>query len=216
MKDSSATIARIRSRKPGTGDWFRLPEQSASRGSASASDAFTSCDPSHRGIAVSRLPQGPSHAEHADTPESIGAAPTPEPFKMIIGLTTLICLALFLWLVAALRAGEPPRLAAQRRPAAAGGHGPPWRAAPISFSTTSRCRISTRICACRCASRSAPSMTAWDPLSIFVSHDREELLALSDRSSSCPGSGRPGRDAVLFNHRADGVALPREGESVPI
>jgi hypothetical protein len=59
-------------------------------------------------------------------------------------------------------------------------------------------------------------MTAWDPLSIFVSHDREELLALSDRSSSCPGSGRPGRDAVLFNHRADGVALPREGESVPI
>ena len=60
-----------------------------------------------------------------------------------------------------------------------------WRAPSSSARacccSTSRCRTSTPSCACRCATRSATCSARLAITTVYVTHDQEEAMAVSDR-----------------------------------
>ena len=96
-------------------------------------------------------------------------------------------------------ARRPLSLPAFRRPAAARGAGPRAGAASRRCCcSTSRCRRSTPRSACRCATRSAPSRRQLGITTIFVTHDQEEALSMSDRI------------VVMYGGKAEQVGTPFE------
>ena len=107
------------------------------------------------------------------------------------------------------RAREAPALRAVGRPAAARRRGARrWSSSPRCCCSTSRCPTSTRSCAAACARRSASCSRALDLTVLYVTHDQEEALAVSDRVIVM--DGRP--------HRAAGDAggaLRGPGEPLP-
>ena len=64
--------------------------------------------------------------------------------------------------------------------------------------STSRCRRSTPRCACRCATRSASIQKQLGITTIFVTHDQEEALSMSDRI------------VVMYGGMAEQVGTPFE------
>ena len=73
-------------------------------------------------------------------------------------------------------AGSSPAASASASPSAA-----PSCASPRRSCSTSRCRISMRRCACRCASRSRSCTQALGATMIYVTHDQVEAMTMADR-----------------------------------
>ena len=69
--------------------------------------------------------------------------------------------------------------------------------------STSRCRRSTRRCACSCARRSAASSSSSGITTLYVTHDQEEALAVSDHV------------AVMYRGRIEQIGPPAEMYSRP-
>ena len=73
-----------------------------------------------------------------------------------------------------------------------------WRRSRSCCCSTSRCRRSTPRCACRCARKSARSRRSSASPPIFVTHDQEEALSISDRI------------VVMYGGKAEQVGTPFE------
>ena len=69
--------------------------------------------------------------------------------------------------------------------------------------STSRCRRSTRRCACSCARRSGGSSSSSAITTLYVTHDQEEALAVSDHV------------AVMYRGRIEQIGPPAEMYSRP-
>ena len=89
------------------------------------------------------------------------------------------------------RPRKPPALPVVRGAAAAGRPGQGARIQPRDHaSSTNPCATWTRTCAKRCASRSRNSRGAQESRILYVTHDQEIALALSDRIAIMDRAGR--------------------------
>ena len=107
---------------------------------------------------------------------------------------------------------DAPRPAPGELSAASGSAsrwGAPSCASRASFSSTSRCRTSTRRCAATSASRSGSSCGASGATALYVTHDHVEAMTLADRIAVM----RAGKLAAGRRRRARSTSGPRRRSS---